>query len=333
MHDLIPLGPAALPALGTLTDAEIDATMAYGAAEKALATRAAYLSDWRDFAAWCALRGATALPAHQGIVAAYLSWLADSGRKASTIGRRAAAIGYHHKIAGHEPPTNQEGVKAVLRGIRRTIGAAAQGKAPATADVFTTMLALCPGTLAGHRDRALLALGFAGAFRRSELVALDVEDLTEVPDGLRVRIRRSKTDQEGEGAEVAILRLPAPPGRGGADMAGRRRDQQRARVPCRGPRRTGIVCAQRRARSDGGYPAHIAAQRIQGLVAADLRQLPDRGAALGRRREEPAAQAVAGIGGRIKADPPRIPLHDPGRAVVRQGLADLFKEHAGAAFP
>ena len=68
------------------------------------------------------------------------------------------------------------------------------------------MLALCPATLAGHRDRALLALGFAGAFRRSELVALEVADLTEVPDGLRVRIRRSKTDQEGEGAEIAIPR-------------------------------------------------------------------------------------------------------------------------------
>ena len=101
MHDLIPLGPAP----GNLTVAEIDATMAYAEAEKALATRAAYASDWRDFAAWCASRGATALPAHVGIVAAYLSSLADSGRKASTIGRRAAAIGYRHKIAGHEPPT------------------------------------------------------------------------------------------------------------------------------------------------------------------------------------------------------------------------------------
>ena len=82
----------------------------------------------RDFAAWCVSRGATALPAHQGIVAAYLSSLADSGRKASTIGRRAAAIGYHHKIAGHEPPTNNEGVKATLRGIRRTIGTARAGR-------------------------------------------------------------------------------------------------------------------------------------------------------------------------------------------------------------
>ena len=162
--------------------------------------------DWRDFAAWCASRGATALPAHVGIVAAYLSSLADSGRKASTIGRRAAAIGYHHKMAGHEPPTNSEAVKAVLRGIRRTIGSAKQGKAPATADLIGQMLALCPDTMIGKRDRALLCLGFAGAFRRSELCALEVADLTEVPDGLRILIRRSKGDQEGQGQEVAIPR-------------------------------------------------------------------------------------------------------------------------------
>ena len=198
MHDLIPLDPA-LPALGVLSDAEVDATMAFAAAEKAQATRKAYASDWADFAAWCASRGATALPAHVGIVAAYVSSLASDGRKASTIGRRAAAIGYHHKLAGHEPPTNQEAVKVVLRGIRRTIGTARAGKAPVTADVLMQMVALCPDNMIGRRDRALLALGFAGAFRRSELVALEVEDLSEVPDGLRVRIRRSKTDQSGEG--------------------------------------------------------------------------------------------------------------------------------------
>jgi site-specific recombinase XerD len=203
LHDLT-LIDSALP--GALTSAEIDATVAYATAEKAAATRAAYASDWRDFAAWCAARGATPLPAHQGLVAAYLSHLAGQGRKASTIGRRAAAIGHRHKLAGHEPPTSQEGVRAVLRGIRRTIGAARAGKAPATADILAAMLRLCPPTLAGSRDRALLALGFAGAFRRSELVALEVADLNEAPDGLRVRIRRSKTDQEGEGAEIAIPR-------------------------------------------------------------------------------------------------------------------------------
>ena len=148
---------------------------------------AAYASDWADFAAWCATHGACPLPDHQGVVAAYLSALAQDGRKASTIGRRAAAIGHRHKLAGYETPTTAEGVKAVLRGIRRTIGAAKQGKAPATADLLARMLELCPDTLAGKRDRALLALGFAGAFRRSELVALQVEDLVRRVNDTKVR--------------------------------------------------------------------------------------------------------------------------------------------------
>jgi hypothetical protein len=87
--------------------------------------------DWQQFAAWAALNGATALPAHVGIVAAYLSHLASTGRKASTIGRKAAAIGHRHRMAGIDPlPTSAEGVHAVLRGIRRTIGTAAVQKAP-----------------------------------------------------------------------------------------------------------------------------------------------------------------------------------------------------------
>ena len=161
MHDLVP-ADLALPPIGMLSEAEVDATMAYAEAEKSLATRRAYASDWRDFGAWCASRGATTLPAHVGIVAAYLSSLADSGCKASTIGRRAASIGYHHKLAGHEPPTNQEGVKVVLRGIRRTIGTARAGKAPATADVLMQMVALCPDNMIGRRDRRWGSQGRSG---------------------------------------------------------------------------------------------------------------------------------------------------------------------------
>jgi integrase len=202
MHDLITIEPS----IGALTTSEIDATMAYAAAEKSHATHRAYAFDWKNFEVWCLARGACSLPAHQGLVAAYLSHLAQSGRKASTIGRRAAAIGHKHKLAGYEPPTTSEGVKAVIRGIRRTIGAAKQGKAPATADLIGKMLALCGDTVIGKRDRALLAFGFAGAFRRSELCALEVADLTETPDGLMVLIRRSKGDQEGQGQEVAIPR-------------------------------------------------------------------------------------------------------------------------------
>ena len=101
--------------------------MSYAEAEKAEATRAAYASDWKDFAIWCATKRAPPLPPHPGIVAAYLSHLADRGRKSSTIGRRAAAIAHRHKLAGLEPPTSAEPVRAVLRGIRRTIGAAPEG--------------------------------------------------------------------------------------------------------------------------------------------------------------------------------------------------------------
>jgi site-specific recombinase XerC len=96
-------------------------------------------------------------------------------------------------------PTVSESIRAVLRGIRRTVGTAPARKAPATADLVLAMVAGAGGDLKGLRDRALVLLGFAGAFRRSELVALDVSDLRATEAGLMVTIRRSKTDQEGQG--------------------------------------------------------------------------------------------------------------------------------------
>jgi len=123
-------------------------------------------------------------------------------------------------------------------------GAAKQGKRPVIAELLQRMVALCPDSMICPRDRALLAFGFAGAFRRSELVALGVEDLTEVPGGLRVLIRRSKTDQEGLGIEIAISpRLSPAPDRGGAIRAGGGGDQPGARVPRRGTRREGFRCS------------------------------------------------------------------------------------------
>jgi integrase len=156
---------------------------------------------------WCSARGACPLPAHQGLVAAYLSHLADTGRKASTIGRKCAAIADRHRLAGIDPlPTSTEGVRAVLRGIRRTIGTARTTKAAATAAIVRQMLDASGDRLIDARDRALLAFGMASAMRRSELAALDVADLTETPDGLHVLIRRSKTDQEGAGQVIAVPR-------------------------------------------------------------------------------------------------------------------------------
>lgn len=175
-------------------------------AEKSDATRRAYASDFADFTAWCEASGEQSLPATPMVTARYLASQADRGKRASTIVRRCAAIRYAHRMAGHEPPTNAEGVRAVLRGIRRKIGVAPNRKAPATAQAITAMLAKLPDTTVGKRDRALLVLGFAAALRRSELVALDVEDLEITAEGVRVNVRKSKTDQESRGYIISIPR-------------------------------------------------------------------------------------------------------------------------------
>lgn len=204
MNQLTVIPPSTVP---MCRDAEEMAqTLSFAMLEKSAGTRRAYASDWRIFTAWCAARELPPLPASSGTVARFLSSEATRGTKASTIGRRAAAIAHAHKLAGHEPPTNSESCKAVVRGIRRSIGCAPVRKSPATADLVMQMIERCDGSLIGLRDRALLALGFAGAFRRSELVALEVSDLLATADGYRVTIRRSKTDQEGEGQEIAIPR-------------------------------------------------------------------------------------------------------------------------------
>lgn len=190
------------------TNTDISARAAdYARSEKADATRRAYRSDFAHFSTWCVSNDRAPLPSSAETAAAYLAHLADSGLKASTITRRCAAITYAHRLAGAEPPTTAEPVKAVLRGIRRRIGVAVERKAPATARALTMMLKrIPPDTLAGKRDRALLLIGFSAALRRSELVALNVNDIETVPEGIVIHVRRSKTDQEGEGREIAIPR-------------------------------------------------------------------------------------------------------------------------------
>jgi site-specific recombinase XerD len=189
-----------------LPAADIEATASYARNEKAPATRAAYRSDFAMFREWCQGKGVSALPASPATVAAFLAHEADRGSRAATITRRCAAIRYAHRLADLEPPTNSEHVRATLRGIRRTVGAAPARKAPVLAEAARAMALSAPEGLKGLRDRALLLLGFAGAFRRSELVALDVADLEETEDGFKIIIRRSKTDQEGHGVTIAIAR-------------------------------------------------------------------------------------------------------------------------------
>lgn len=201
MHAVIPTSttPADLAALADLA-AEARAIQH---AAHAPNTRRAYGADWRDFVAWCERYGYPSLPADGATVCLYLTELSRT-RKQSTVKRRISAIAKAHQLAGHDSPTRDRQVRDHLRGLRRTYPTAETGKEPTLTEDLRAMVATCGSDLLGLRNRALLLLGFAGAFRRSELVALDLVDLNFTRDGCIVTIRRSKTDQEAQGAEVGI---------------------------------------------------------------------------------------------------------------------------------
>lgn len=204
----VPVAPAAL---SNSLSPDFSADLSHIAADlaregKSSATRRAYASDWRVFAQFCAIAGADPLPARPETVAAFIASRVRDGAKFSTIRRSIAAISYAHRLAGADAPAKAGPVQAVLAGARRRIGVAVDAKAPATARSLTGMLKRIPDTIRGKRDRALLLLGFAAALRRSELVALNVEDLERQAEGLVVHIRRSKTDQAGAGHSVAVPR-------------------------------------------------------------------------------------------------------------------------------
>lgn len=165
-----------------------------------------YKSDWRHFSAFSESLGIEPMPATPEMVASYLSACADSGLKAGSIQRRVSAITAMHQAAGHASPTSNATVKLCLAGIRRALGTHQEGKTPALTADLAAMCSHLPSDLLGIRDRAILLIGFAGAFRRSELVGLNVEDLQFGDDGVRILIAHSKTDQEGAGQVVGIAR-------------------------------------------------------------------------------------------------------------------------------
>jgi integrase len=203
LNALTIIAPDQLPA--PLSHAEMISVLDYAQNATAESTRVAYDADMAAFRHWCTARGACPLPASPAIVAGYLAHLADSGRKASGIGRAAAGIAYHHRQAGIDPaPTAHAAVRDVMKGIRRSIGVAKTKKAAATADIVMKMLAECSDDLIGRRDRALIAVGMSGAFRRSELIALTTDDIETTKEGLLITIRRSKGDQEGAGQIVSL---------------------------------------------------------------------------------------------------------------------------------
>ncbi|MCK1402044.1 site-specific integrase [Bradyrhizobium sp. 4] len=177
---------------------------AYLEAEKSANTRKGYTADWADFTTWCGQVSEDPLPALPLTVARYLAHLADIGRKTATIERRVAAIRSAHKAANHEPPTNSEGVKATMRGIRRTIRSKQTRKKPTTSGVLARVLEHLPPTTAGLRDRAILLVGFAAALRRSELVAIQLEDIERRASGVLIHLGQSKSDQDGKGTALTV---------------------------------------------------------------------------------------------------------------------------------
>lgn len=199
---------AGAPVLPAILDEKIERTAAYARAARSAATRQAYESDWTIFTAWCAAHGLGPLPASPDVVAVFASDQAAGGLNPATIGRRIAAIGHHHRAAGHPAPTAQPNagrLAEVLAGIRAEHGAPKRRKAPADAAALRNMLAMVEGDgLRATRDRAILAIGMAAALRRSEIVALDLDHVGIVPEGLRLTIARSKTDRVGAGVVIAI---------------------------------------------------------------------------------------------------------------------------------
>jgi len=165
--ELVPSLSPSLPSLAQVRE--------YIRASKAENTLRGYQSDWRDFCGWAEGKSLCPLPATAEGVAAYIAEC--SGRlKVGSIQRRLNAIAETHKAVGLESPTHSAIVRNTLKGIRRTLGTAANQKAPALTESIRAMLDATDSGMIGVRDRALVLLGFAGAFRRSELVGLDVAD-------------------------------------------------------------------------------------------------------------------------------------------------------------
>ncbi len=174
-------------------------------AARAESTRAAYASDWADFEAFCDRLDLTPLPADAATVALYVADMSASRDLAvSTIGRRMAAIAVTHSEANAVSPTVHPQVRKLMTGLRRTKGVEQNGKRALTVNELRRMIATLGDDPTSLRDKALLLVGFVGGLRRSELVAINVGDLRLDDRGYALTIRRSKTDPEGEGRQVAL---------------------------------------------------------------------------------------------------------------------------------
>jgi site-specific recombinase XerD len=173
-------------------------------------TRRAYRSDLADFAGWCEQAKRSALPASPATLSAYLTYLAGHGAKVPTMSRRLSSIAYAHRFASQPNPVDSPRVHVVWEGIRREQAQPVDQAPPLMPPVLWEVLDALPEDRSGVRDRALLLVGFVGAFRRSELAAMQRSHIGAHPKGLVVTIPRSKTDPYGKGQLVVLPHSSRP---------------------------------------------------------------------------------------------------------------------------
>ena len=175
---------------------------------KANNTVRAYKSDFNDFGVFCAQNGFKSLPSEPNIVSLYLTHLSTKDAKISTLKRRLVSIGVIHKLKGHYLDTKHPSIIENIMGIKRRKGSLQISKKPILINSLKLIIDAIDQQnkqeIKKFRDRSIILIGFSGGFRRNEIVSLDYDDLDFVPEGLKINIKRSKTDQFGEGFTKAL---------------------------------------------------------------------------------------------------------------------------------
>jgi len=175
---------------------------------KAINTVRAYKSDFRDFGLFCAKNGFKSLPSEPKIVSLYLTFLSTKDAKMSTLKRRLVSIGVIHKLKGFYLDTKHPSIIENIMGIKRRKGIIQKSKKPILIRDLKALINVIDEKINNEikrlRDRTIILIGFSGGFRRNEIVSLDYDDLDFVPEGVKINIRRSKTDQFGEGSIKAL---------------------------------------------------------------------------------------------------------------------------------
>jgi len=170
-------------------------------------TLRAYKSDFKDFGAFCANHGFNSLPTEPKIVALYLTYLSKNC-KISTLRRRLVSISMVHKLKGHYLDVKHPIIIENLMGIRRSKGSAQRGKKPLLINHLKAIINVINeqkmDEIKKYRDKAIILIGFGGGFRRTEIISIDYEDLEFVPEGLKITVKKSKTDQFGEGMNKGL---------------------------------------------------------------------------------------------------------------------------------